>query len=216
MNKINRDDYDISSPAIATATAAASRFPGGIDALWDDSDFEEVEDVGKKKKGKVKGESPSRGGTKKIGKAQRESPSGGGMKKKSTVQRESPGIVKRSSIQVEVPDTNLDGATLIPEFGKPTFGPWPLEPLPLEIPDLDPDEEDNKTNELRLHLAPIRERCAEAMYQVPASIARYLGIYQQRGVEFMFRTIYLNGGGILGDGKCDVYISCVFCFRSML
>eukprot|EP00522_Entomoneis_paludosa_P011126 CAMPEP_0172442048 /NCGR_PEP_ID=MMETSP1065-20121228/2519_1 /TAXON_ID=265537 /ORGANISM="Amphiprora paludosa, Strain CCMP125" /LENGTH=1289 /DNA_ID=CAMNT_0013191709 /DNA_START=35 /DNA_END=3904 /DNA_ORIENTATION=+ len=36
-------------------------------------------------------------------------------------------------------------------------------------------------------------------YEVPASMARYLGEYQKRGVEFLFQSISMHKGAILGD-----------------
>jgi SNF2 family DNA or RNA helicase len=76
------------------------------------------------------------------------------------------------------------------------FGPWELKPLVLQVPA--PTEEETPP-----HLVSIRARCQSKPFQVPASIARYLGKYQQEGIQFMFRTVFQHSGGILGDGTLE-------------
>jgi hypothetical protein len=75
-------------------------------------------------------------------------------------------------------DDGVDMPALKPEFSSPKFGPFELEPLVLGPPEL--------TNH----------------HQVPASIKRYLPIYQQEGIRFLYnQAIVLRRGAILGDGK---------------
>ena len=116
---------------------------------------------------------------------------------------ESPSNKKKTRIRMEVPVNydDLDDDALKPEFATPLFGPTEFLPLFLEVLELEDEDDEGKSDHLKMHLAPIRERCLQETVQVPASVARYLAGYQRTGVEFMFRTIFLNGGGILGDGK---------------
>ena len=153
-----------------------------MELLWDDSSssgcrsVEEKSNARKKKKDRKKTESP------------------GAKKKKTTVQDY---------------DLDEDETRMKPDFSEPLFGPWDLEPLRLMVPEIEPDGLEEETERInrqeilqrRVHLEPIRELCKSKKLQVPASIARYLGKYQQQGVQFMFRTIFQNGGGILGDGQ---------------
>ena len=176
LSRANRPDtIHHSSPAVASARS--------LDALWSDSsdepNDETLERVQKRKKAvKTKTSSPSRGGR--------------------------PTVKKVSLCKDMEWDDDNDEDALKPEFPEPLFGPWPLEPLLLQIPEVEEDELKKKGESLLKHLSPIRTRCLEKPFQVPPAVSRYLGKYQQEGVLFMFRTIFLNGGGILGDGMLSL------------
>lgn len=169
---LGRNPLALAKAAANTSAGFTFKSPSkASEELWDDDESAEEEQSEKKKKGKTKGESP------------------GGKK-------------KTKKMPSDYDDSDGDDETkLKPEFAHPLFGPWNLEPLVLQVPELDENreghEDDNES--LQDHLAPIRTRCELKSFQVPAASARYLGMYQREGVLFMFRTVYQNGGGILGD-----------------
>lgn len=181
MGTVARNPLALSKAAAlkAPAAVAAIRNPPAADLLWGDSSSgaEEESPIGKKtEKGKKR--------------------------------KESLGTKNKKKIANNNYDSDEDESKRKPDFAQPLFGPWELKPLELQVPEIEPDglEEEtdqDKQEELldrRAHLAPIRERCESNTFQVPASTARYLGKYQQQGVQFMFQTVFQNGGGILGDG----------------
>jgi hypothetical protein len=101
---------------------------------------------------------------------------------------------KHKTVLAKNDDDDMALETLKPDFAHPMFGPWEFEPLVLQVPV--PTEQE----ETPPHLESIRARCRSKPFQVPASIARYLGKYQKEGILFMFRTVFQHSGGILGDG----------------
>jgi hypothetical protein len=170
-----------SPPADPTKTASLVAAASRSASLWSDHSDEEVVSESSPKKNAVARSKKTTGSAKKSPAAK----------------------AHKTKIRVELPENvdDLDDSALKPEFSNPLFGPWALEPLVLPIPELDPEEEEAKSDDLKYHLAPIRERCTEETLAVPPSVARYLAVYQKAGIEFMYRTIFLNGGGILGDGE---------------
>jgi hypothetical protein len=90
-------------------------------------------------------------------------------------------------------DTAALQAELMPDFERPKFGPFALEPLKLLVPsDVSPDgsieneqggDEDSK----------------KQFVQVPASINRFLPNFQQEGIAFVYKVISSKRGAILGD-----------------
>jgi hypothetical protein len=90
-------------------------------------------------------------------------------------------------------DTAALQAELMPDFERPKFGPFALEPLKLLVPsDVSPDGsiEDEQGDD---------EDSKKKVVQVPASINRFLPNFQQEGIGFVYKVISSKRGAILGD-----------------
>lgn len=75
---------------------------------------------------------------------------------------------------------NIDSTELKPNFEYPKFGPLDFEPFVLNAGDLG----------------------RESPICVPASISRYLPLYQKEGIQFLYDQAVRSGhGAILGDGE---------------